>query len=147
MGRKPAGGHGRKRVADGIEHRHIGEDQQEYLENGQQHINKPEGLGGMGNARGNFILAGAWRLGKKDLPAGDTELRQDSDKQNDDPHAAQPLRQGPPEKKRPWIQGEIGEDRCPGGGKAGDRFKIGIDWVQAEKQVGQGADSCGNDPG
>ena len=45
------------------------------------------------------------------------------------------------------VEGKIGEDRRPGGGEAGDRFKIGIERSEAEKEIGDAADGGGDDPG
>ena len=117
-------------------------DQAKYLETGKEQINEPERLGCVGNTWCDFILTGAWCLGEKNLPSGDTELGQDSDKQNDYSHAAQPLSKASPEKKCLRVKGKIGKDSSSCCGKSGDRLKIGIKRMQSEKQVRKSSD-CG----
>ncbi len=101
----------------------------------------------MRNTRGNFFFTGAWCLGEKNLSAGNPELGQNSDKQDDDAHAAKPLGEAAPEKKGFWVEGKISKNRRSRCGKAGDGFKVGIKRMQAKKQVRKCTNGGHDDPG
>ena len=121
--------------------------QQDNFNHGQEDVDHPQRLGRMGDAGRDLLLGGPGGLGKKHLPSGHGKLGENGHKEDDDPHAAKPLTEAAPEKERLGVGSEILEDGRSGGGKAGDGLKVGIKRPQLIKQVGNRADTAGDQPG
>ena len=79
-------------MANGIEQGHAANPVGGGAERGQADIHPPQGASGLGNARGQFVVAThARRFGAEQLSATDFQHRQNRHRQHDDPDATEEL--------------------------------------------------------
>src|SRR5210317_1292671 len=97
MSRKAASCKGSKRMADSVKKADPAKYQEEYLRDREQDINRPEYSGSILNPGCQSVFGRPGHLSLKKLHAADTEQRQNSQGEDDDPHAAKPMCQGAPE--------------------------------------------------
>ena len=75
---------------------HAAEHEQHHFRSSEEDVDPPQQLGGVLNARLQAVGRGAGDFGLKQLHAADAQHGEDSQGQDDDPHAAQPMSQRPP---------------------------------------------------
>ena len=64
------------------------------------------------------------------LPAADAQPRQHRDREHDDPHAAEPLRELPPDSERAVDLVEVGDDARARRREAGHALEVGVERVR-----------------
>ncbi len=136
-GREAGRGNGRKTVRDGIEQAHAGGPQRQRTDDGQGDVDRPQCLGGFGDARGEPVfLDRPGDLGLVDFHAADLEHGQDRDCQHDNAQPAHPLQllAIPANRDRRLL--DAGKHRGAGGGDAGGglEYRIGQADVEYQKQ-------------
>ena len=114
-------------MTNGVEPAHPGQDQSEYAGEGDAEVDGPEDGSGIADTCGELgVLDRARNLCTQELHAAHTQQRQDGHRQDDDPHASQPI-----ERVAPQIDGwrqvvKPGDDSGSGGGEPGHGFEKGI---------------------
>ena len=133
VGREPTDGHGRERVGDRVEWTHPRRPIGEAAQHGEQQVEIPQRLGGLGDPRRELgVLHRPRRLGAVELHPADAEHRKDGDREHDDPHASEPLQQVAVEQYRLGEIVQPGDDCRTRGGQARD----GLEHRVGERQVG-----------
>ena len=93
---------------------------------------------------------GPGQLGVHELPASDTQARQDSDGENDDSHASEPLRELAPDAERLVDRVVVGDDARAGRREPGHPLEVRIERARelgsAFEQVGNGGEPGGDQP-
>ncbi len=117
----------REGVADGIEPAHPGQLEGQDAGDGDAQIHGPEDGRGVADAGGEFgVLDGSRDLGAQELHAADPQQGQDGHRQDDDPHAPQPVEGMAPEVDG-WLRRiEPRHHRGPGGGEPGHGLEEGV---------------------
>jgi hypothetical protein len=96
--------------------------EREHAHRADGHVDLPEPPRGVADRRPERLRVGRSRkLGAQQLAAADPQARQDGDRQHDDPHPAEPVRELPPEQHPAPERVDAREHRGPGGGEPRQR--------------------------
>ena len=150
VGREAADGYGGEGMPDGVKGGHARQPIGQGAGDGQPEVDIPQGLGGLGDARGELVvLDRPGGLGPVELHAADAEHGQDGHRQDDDAHAPQPLQLLAVVEDGGGQRVQTDDDRRPGGGQAGDGLEGGVGDGQVGlrgEDEGQGAGQAQHAP-
>ena len=134
--REAAGRHRREGVRERLVRRHrvVDAEPAERREQQRQHdrqpdVEDPEHAGGLADALAESRDLRSGELGLHHLPSTDAEPRQHGDGEDDDPHAAEPLRELAPHRERAREVVEVGDDARAGRRRRGHALEVGVDRV------------------
>ena len=99
-GGKSAGTQGGEGLAHGLEAVHAGQPEGNDLQQRQQDVDLPQGLGGLEHARREPLGLGAGEFGAVEIHAALPDQRQDRQPEQHDAHAAQPVGEAAPQLNR-----------------------------------------------
>lgn len=102
---------------------HAAEHEDDRRGNGKDDVHREQGLGHLLDARQGPVRTGACAFGIEHVDDALAELRKDSDEDDDDTQAAEPVGQGPPEDQAGRHGFDVVDDRRPRAGQAGNTFK------------------------
>jgi len=123
---KTARGHRGEGVRQRVEQVQAAAHQQNGFDDGEDRVDQPDDLGGLGDARRDLVHGGARGFGLDQLQAAHSQQRQDGHGEHHDAHSSQPMSEGAPEQNRGGMAFDIRENRGAGGGQAGHRLEQGI---------------------
>ena len=105
----------------------------------ERDVEEPQPARRRTDSLGQRVDLRARHLRVEELPASDPKPRQDREREHDDPHASDPLRELAPEEERMIDRVHVGQDRCPGRREAGhgleERVHRAIELRLAGQQV------------
>ena len=151
--REAAGRHRREGVREGFVGRHgvVEAEPAERREEQRQHdrqpdVEDPEQPRRLADAFSESRDLGSRELGLHHLPSTDTKARQDGDGEDDDSHAAEPLRELAPHRERTREVVEVGDDARAGRRRRGHALEVCVDRVvellAADEEVREGRERC-----
>ena len=136
LGGEPARRHRRQRVRDGFEEVHARVDarpterrEDRDLEQGQGDVERPQPPGGVADPRLHLLDLRARHLRLEQLPSSDAQPREHGDREDDDPHAAEPLAELTPEQHRVRQALDVGQHCRARRRESGHRLEVGIDRI------------------
>ena len=144
-----AGSGGAERVDRAVKDRHPAREQEDEFRRRQNEIEDVKDFGGIAQTGDQLAHGRAGHLGAQDVDGPARKVRHDGDHQDQDAHAAHPVRKAPPEQQGVGHGFHVRQDRSAGRGEAGDGFKEGVDiaWDLAGQHEGDGADCGDAEPG
>jgi hypothetical protein len=152
--REASCGHRREGVRDGLEEAHPLVDarpaeqrEHEDLQAGQADVEEPETARGVPDRGGQLLELGPGQLGLHQLPPSDPQTRENGDRQHDDPHAAEPLRELAPECERVRERLDVGDHRRAGRREPRHRLEVGVDRIRGRALAGEEVRKRGEEGG
>lgn len=148
MGGEASGGGDGHRVVDAVEEVHAFEVEADGADDGEEGVDAPDPVALCAQSGVHLDAHGACGLGREHLDATADERRDDGDGEEDDPQAADPLREAAPEEQGVGQAFYVVDERCAGGGEAGDGLEVGIgDGRDIAAEVeGEAAEEAEDDP-
>ena len=93
----------------------------------QRDVEQPEPAGGVADPLGELVHLGPRQLRLEHLAAADPEPGKHREREDDDPHPAEPLAQLAPEQERAVERLDVDDHRRPGRGEAGHALEERVD--------------------
>ena len=158
LGREPAGRHDAERVRDRLVEVHPLVDagpaescEEEDEQRREPDVQGPEQPRRLADPLGELRDLRPGHLVLEELSPPDAQAREDRDRQHDDPHPSEPLRELPPQAERPRDLVVVGDDARAGRREAGHALEVGVDrvpeLVAADQEVRDRGEGCGEEPG
>ena len=124
--------------------------QEHEEEHRQRHVEEPEAAGRVADPVRELVDLGPRELGLEELPAADPKPREHGEREDDDPHPAEPLRELPPHQQRAVdgvdVRDDAGTGRREPRHRLEQRVERTVELRVAAQDERQGAEQRRHDP-